>query len=119
MHSYGLLRTQTRRRQRRSTEDATDVRSRRRVPQQAVSKDAVLWLSLRVVISHKLVISRRGAIATLKKGGVYERMTRTYEVRVFVPTILAIEADNEKDALAKVGELYKELYAKDARTWIE
>ena len=44
---------------------------------------------------------------------------RTYEVRVFVPKVYAIEARDEQDALAKVGELYKELYAKDVRTWIE
>ena len=44
---------------------------------------------------------------------------RTYEIRVFVPTVYAIEAESEQEALAKVGELYKEIYAKDARTWIE
>jgi hypothetical protein len=44
---------------------------------------------------------------------------KTFEVRVFVPTVYAIEAHDEQEALAKVGELYKELYAKDVRTWIE
>jgi hypothetical protein len=44
---------------------------------------------------------------------------RTYEVRVFIPTIVAVEAHDEKEALAKVGELYQELYAKDIRAWIE
>ena len=44
---------------------------------------------------------------------------RTYEVRVFVPTVYAIEARNEAEALAKVGELYQQLYAQDVRTWIE
>jgi hypothetical protein len=44
---------------------------------------------------------------------------RTYEVRVFVPTVYAIEAHDEQEALAKVAALYKELYAKDVRAWIE
>ena len=44
---------------------------------------------------------------------------RTYEVRVFLPTVVAIEAESEQEAVAKVGELYKEFYAKGARTWIE
>jgi hypothetical protein len=44
---------------------------------------------------------------------------RTYEVRVFLPTIVAIEAESEQEALAKVGELYQELYAKNALAWIE
>lgn len=43
---------------------------------------------------------------------------RTYEVRVFVPTVYAIKAHDEQEALAKVAALYKELYAKDVRTWI-
>jgi hypothetical protein len=44
---------------------------------------------------------------------------KTYEVRVFVPTVFAIEARDEQEALAKVVELYKKLLAKDVRTWIE
>ena len=44
---------------------------------------------------------------------------RTYEVRVFVPTVLCLEARTEQEALAKVAELYKEFYGKDVRTWIE
>jgi len=44
---------------------------------------------------------------------------KTFEVRIFVPTIYAIEARTEQEALAKVAALYKELYAKDVRTWIE
>jgi hypothetical protein len=45
---------------------------------------------------------------------------RTYEVRVFLPTIVAIEAESEQEALAKVGEYYQELYSKgDIRAWIE
>jgi hypothetical protein len=44
---------------------------------------------------------------------------RIYEVRMFVPTVYGVEAESEQEALAKVGELYKELYAKDIRAWIE
>jgi hypothetical protein len=60
----------------------------------------------------------RGAIANPEK----ERRcmsVRTYEVRVFVPKVYAIEARSEEEALAKVGKLYQELYAQDVRTWIE
>ena len=44
---------------------------------------------------------------------------RTYKVVVFVPKVYAIEARTEEEALAKVGKLYQELYARDVRTWIE
>ena len=44
---------------------------------------------------------------------------RVYEVRVFVPKVLCLEAQTEEEALEKVGKLYQELYAKDIRTWIE
>ena len=44
---------------------------------------------------------------------------RTYEIRIFVPTVIGIEAHDEQEALAKMAALYKELYAKDVRTWIE
>ena len=44
---------------------------------------------------------------------------RIYEVRVFVPKVLCLEAQTEEEALEKVGKLYQELYAKDIRTWIE
>jgi hypothetical protein len=40
-------------------------------------------------------------------------------VRVFQPTEYGIEAENEEHALEKVAELYKALYKKDLRTWIE
>ena len=43
---------------------------------------------------------------------------RTYEVRVFVPKVVCLEAETEEEALEKVGKLYQELYAKDVRTWI-
>jgi hypothetical protein len=44
---------------------------------------------------------------------------RAYEVRMFVPQVFLIEAKDEADVLEKIGELYKELYQKDFRTWIE
>ena len=44
---------------------------------------------------------------------------KSYEVRIFVPTVYLIEAKDAADVLEKIGELYKELYAKDFRTWIE
>jgi hypothetical protein len=40
---------------------------------------------------------------------------RTYEVRVLVPKLELIEAEDEADLFEKVGELYKELYQKDFR----
>jgi hypothetical protein len=51
------------------------------------------------------------------KGGVL--FVKSYEVRVFVPKVYLIEAKDAADVLEKIGELYKELYAKDFRTWIE
>jgi hypothetical protein len=54
-----------------------------------------------------------GATAILKKGGVYVPM-RTYEVRVLVPKLELIEAEDETDLFEKVGKLYKELYRHEA-----
>jgi hypothetical protein len=48
-----------------------------------------------------------------QKGG--ESCMRTYEVRVLVPKLELIEAKDEAEALEKVGELYKELYAQELR----
>ena len=48
-----------------------------------------------------------------RKGG--ESSMRTYEVRVLVPKLELIEAEDEADLFEKVGELYKELYQKDFR----
>ena len=44
---------------------------------------------------------------------------RTYEVRVFVPAVYAIEADDEEDLLKKVAEVYKRFYIKDFQGLIE
>jgi hypothetical protein len=44
---------------------------------------------------------------------------KAYEVRIFVPKVYLIEAKDDADVLEKIGELYKELYQKDFRTWIE
>jgi hypothetical protein len=40
---------------------------------------------------------------------------RTYEVRVLVPKLELIEAEDDADVLEKIGELYKKLYTKDFR----
>jgi hypothetical protein len=44
---------------------------------------------------------------------------RTYEVRVFVPAVYIIEAENDEDVLKRVAEVYERFYTKDFRTWIE
>jgi hypothetical protein len=46
-----------------------------------------------------------------RKGGEYAM--RAYHVRVFLPQSIEIQAEDEREALAKVGELYQELYAKE------
>jgi hypothetical protein len=43
---------------------------------------------------------------------------RAYHVRVFIPTVIEIQADDEAQALVKVGEFYQKLYAEDLRDWI-
>ena len=44
---------------------------------------------------------------------------RTYDVRIFVPTVCVIEAETEEEALAKVKEIFRELYEHDIRTWMK
>ena len=44
---------------------------------------------------------------------------RTYEVRVLVPKLELIEAENDEDLFEKVGHLYKELYRKEYRALVE
>jgi hypothetical protein len=44
---------------------------------------------------------------------------RTYEVRVLVPKLELIEAENDEDLFEKVGQLYKELYRKEAQSLVE
>jgi uncharacterized membrane-anchored protein YhcB (DUF1043 family) len=44
---------------------------------------------------------------------------RTYEVRVLVPKLELIEAEDDADVLEKIGELYKKLYRHEARALIE
>ena len=39
---------------------------------------------------------------------------RSYMVRVFVPQVIAIQAESEAEVLEKVGAYYQEQYAKDA-----
>jgi hypothetical protein len=43
----------------------------------------------------------------------------TYEVRVFVPAVYRIEAVDAEEVLTKIADVYKRLYTKDFRTWIE
>ncbi len=44
---------------------------------------------------------------------------RTYEVRVFVPAVYVIEADDEEDVLQRVAEVYKRFYTTDFQGLIE
>ena len=44
---------------------------------------------------------------------------RTYEVRVFVPKLELIEAEDYEDLFEKVGQLYKKLYRQQARALID
>ena len=55
--------------------------------------------------SKQMLSSRRGAPLERRCMRV-----RTYEVRIFVPTLYSIEAKDAAEILEKVGELYKELY---------
>jgi hypothetical protein len=52
-----------------------------------------------------------GELPLNKKGGALS--VRTYEVRVFVPAVYYIEAEDDADALEKVAEVYKRCYTKD------
>ncbi len=44
---------------------------------------------------------------------------RTYHVRVFVPQVIEIQAEDETQALAKVGAYYQQQYATETRSWLE
>ena len=44
---------------------------------------------------------------------------KTYKVRVFLPAFYPIEANNEEEALEKVGEFYKRLYKRDFGELVE
>jgi hypothetical protein len=44
---------------------------------------------------------------------------RTYKVRVFVPAVYVIEADDEEDVLQRVAEVYKRFYTKDFQGLID
>ena len=44
---------------------------------------------------------------------------RTYKVYVFLPSFYPIEAEDEAQALEKVGEFYKQLYKKDFSELVE
>jgi hypothetical protein len=44
---------------------------------------------------------------------------RTYKVRVLVPSIMLVEANDEKDAVKKVAQVYTGYYTQDFHDWIE
>jgi hypothetical protein len=44
---------------------------------------------------------------------------RSYLVRVFIPTVIEIQAEDYAQALAKVGAYYEECYAKDLQDCVE
>ena len=44
---------------------------------------------------------------------------KTYKVRVLVPAVYLIEADDEEDVLTRVAEVYKRFYIKDFQGLIE
>ena len=44
---------------------------------------------------------------------------RTYKVRVFVPAVYVIEADNTEEVLQKVAEVYKRFYTTDFQGLVE
>jgi hypothetical protein len=52
-------------------------------------------------------------------GGKEVNSMRTYHVRAFIPQDIEIQAEDDAQALAKVGALYQEYYAKVLRGWIE
>jgi hypothetical protein len=47
------------------------------------------------------------------------RHMRAYHVRVFIPTVIEIQADDEAQALVKVGEFYQKLYAEQSHDLID
>ena len=57
--------------------------------------------------------------ATPVAGGKVVSRMRTYKVRVFVPAVYLIEAEDDEDVLKRVAEVYKRFYTKDFQTWIE
>jgi hypothetical protein len=44
---------------------------------------------------------------------------RAYHVRVFIPTVIEMQADDEAQALVKVGEFYQKLYAEQSHDLID
>jgi hypothetical protein len=56
-----------------------------------------------------------GAVSAGKEVSVM----RTYKVRVLVPSIMLVEANDEKDAVKKVAQVYTGYYTHDFDDWIE
>jgi hypothetical protein len=67
---------------------------------------------------YALVVPVRRRLQTVAGGKVVNSM-RTYIAQVFIPQVIEIEAEDETQALEKVGEHYKACYTKDFRTLIE
>jgi hypothetical protein len=44
---------------------------------------------------------------------------KTYKVRVFVPAVYLIEADDDERVLERIAEVYKRFYRKDFRELVE
>jgi len=44
---------------------------------------------------------------------------RTYKVRILVPSIMLVEAKDDKDAVRKVAQVYTGYYTDDLDGWIE
>ncbi len=44
---------------------------------------------------------------------------RTYHVRLLIPKVIEITAEDEDQALETVAEFYKELYTTELREWID
>jgi hypothetical protein len=65
-----------------------------------------------------VVIYRLETAVVRNSAGEEVRHMRAYHVRVFIPTVIEIQADDEAQALVKVGEFYQKLYAEDLRDWI-
>jgi hypothetical protein len=65
-----------------------------------------------------LIVRLEIALCSVSAGKEVSLM-RSYHVRVFVPTVIEIQADDEVQALAKVGEYYQKLYAEQSHDLID
>jgi hypothetical protein len=65
-----------------------------------------------------VVIYRLETALSVAVGKVVNRM-RTYKVRLFVPAVYLIEAEDDADVVKRAAEVCKRFYTKDFRDWIE